>query len=99
MRLPLALRQSAGVRGDTRCLPVRSVFHPTPGASLEGSREEKFDQLTRQRQRHIYRVPFDRADPVAVQADAVDPRGQPPNAERPVCARPRINACTSCVPS
>jgi hypothetical protein len=46
-------------------------------------------------------------DPVALRTNADDadvlgwgqPKGQAPKADRPVCARPRISACTSCVPS
>ncbi len=41
-------------------------------------------------------------DPVAIRAQAMDAdvgRAQAPKAERPVCARPRMSACTSCVPS
>ena len=40
-------------------------------------------------------------DAVALGADAIDGNrfGGQPNAFSPVCARPRISACTSCVPS
>ena len=54
------------------------------------------------------RAVVERGDAVAFGTDAGDanvarrrqvPAGQAPNAESPVCARPRISACTSCVPS
>ncbi len=67
------------------------------------SLETNAHQFAGQRARDIGRRAVSQVpDAVAVRAEARDTqqrRRQPPNALSPVCARPRISACTSCVPS